>query len=62
MGNVPLCQACQTNKGVSVQGNIQDVDKIPDYYGYNNSEDSKDLETLVSLKRVQRGKKDDHVM
>ncbi|XP_042326247.1 ankyrin-2 [Sceloporus undulatus] len=45
MGNAPVCQACRTDKGVRVQGNIQDVDKIPDYYGCNNGE-SKDLEAL----------------
>ncbi|XP_062837367.1 ankyrin-2 isoform X20 [Anolis carolinensis] len=45
MGNAPVCQACRTDKGVRVQGNIQEVDKIPDYYGCNNGE-SKDLETL----------------
>ncbi|KAG8134512.1 hypothetical protein E2320_007637 [Naja naja] len=36
MGNAPICQACGTDKGVRVQGNVQDADKIPDYYGYNN--------------------------
>uniref|UniRef100_A0ABM5GJQ7 Ankyrin-2 isoform X23 n=1 Tax=Pogona vitticeps TaxID=103695 RepID=A0ABM5GJQ7_9SAUR len=45
MGNAPVCQACHTDKGVRVQGNIQDVDKIPDYYGCNNGE-NKDLEAL----------------
>ncbi|XP_060134515.1 ankyrin-2 isoform X21 [Zootoca vivipara] len=45
MGNAPLCQACHTDKGVRVQGNIQDVDKIPDYYGCNN-EEAKYPETL----------------
>ncbi|XP_058049667.1 ankyrin-2 isoform X10 [Ahaetulla prasina] len=36
MGNAPMCQACGTDKGVRVQGNVQDADKIPDYYGCNN--------------------------
>ncbi|XP_077790086.1 ankyrin-2 isoform X28 [Podarcis muralis] len=45
MGNAPVCQACHTEKGVRVQGNIQDVDKIPDYYGCNN-EEAKYPETL----------------
>ncbi|XP_033015962.1 ankyrin-2 isoform X26 [Lacerta agilis] len=45
MGNAPACQACHTDKGVRVQGNIQDVDKIPDYYGCNN-EEAKYPETL----------------
>nr|XP_034969004.1 ankyrin-2 isoform X48 [Zootoca vivipara] len=45
MGNAPVCQACHTDKGVRVQGNIQDVDKIPDYYGCNN-EEAKYPETL----------------
>ncbi|XP_053110630.1 ankyrin-2 isoform X5 [Hemicordylus capensis] len=45
MGNAPVCQACHTDKGVRVQGNIQDVDKIPDFYGCNN-EDCKEPEVL----------------
>ncbi|XP_062992174.1 ankyrin-2 [Elgaria multicarinata webbii] len=45
MGNAPVCQTCHTDKGVRVQGNMQDVDKIPDYYGCNNGE-SKDPEAL----------------
>lgn len=47
MGNAPLCQACHTDKGVRLQGNIQDVEKFMDYYGCN-SEDSKDPEAVVS--------------
>ncbi|XP_053885240.1 ankyrin-2 isoform X41 [Malaclemys terrapin pileata] len=43
MGNAPVCQSCHTGKSIRAQGNIQDLDKIPDYYGYNN-EESKDLE------------------
>lgn len=50
MGNAPICQACGTDKGVRVQGNVQDADKIPDYYGCNNGM-NKDSEGLVSLKR-----------
>ncbi|XP_060542889.1 ankyrin-2 isoform X30 [Pantherophis guttatus] len=45
MGNAPICQACGTDKGVRVQGNVQDADKIPDYYGCNNGM-NKDLEGL----------------
>ncbi|XP_015266493.1 PREDICTED: ankyrin-2 [Gekko japonicus] len=45
MGNAPLCQACHTDKGVRLQGNIQDVDKFMDYYGCN-SEDSNDPEAV----------------
>lgn len=52
MGNAPICQACSTDKGVRVQGNVQDADKIPDYYGCNNGV-NKDPEGLVSLKRIQ---------
>lgn len=48
MGNAPICQSCHSDKGVRAQGNIQDTDKIPDYYGYNN-EESKDPEAVVSL-------------
>ncbi|KAM6441279.1 ankyrin-2 isoform 25-T26 [Liasis olivaceus] len=45
MGNAPICQACRTDKGVRVQGSVQDADKIPDYYGCNNGV-SKDPEGL----------------
>ncbi|XP_071600203.1 ankyrin-2 isoform X38 [Heliangelus exortis] len=45
MGNAPLCQACHSEKGLQTQGNIQDLDKSPDYYGCN-SEESKDPEAL----------------
>jgi len=48
MGNAPICQSCHSEKGLRTQGNIQDLDKIPDYYGCN-SEESKDPEALVSL-------------
>ncbi|XP_068538156.1 ankyrin-2 isoform X38 [Anas acuta] len=41
MGNAPLCQSCHSDKGVRAPGNLQDLDKIPDYYGCN-SEESKD--------------------
>ncbi|XP_074444735.1 ankyrin-2 isoform X9 [Larus michahellis] len=45
MGNAPICQACHSDKGLGTQGNIQDLDKTPDYYGYN-SEESKDPDAL----------------
>ncbi|KAM6401718.1 ankyrin-2 isoform 31-T31 [Pluvialis apricaria] len=45
MGNAPICQACHSGKGLRTQGNIQDLDKTPDYYGCN-SEESKDPEAL----------------
>lgn len=48
MGNAPVCQSCHTVKSIRAQGNIQDLDKIPDYYGYNN-EESKDPEAQVSF-------------
>lgn len=48
MGNAPICQACHSDKGISAQGILQDLDKIPDYYGFI-SEESKDPEALVSL-------------
>ncbi|XP_050799922.1 ankyrin-2 isoform X16 [Gopherus flavomarginatus] len=43
MGNAPVCQSCHTGKSIRAQGNIEDLDKIPDYYGCNN-EESKDPE------------------
>lgn len=48
MGNAPICQACHSEKGLRTHGNIQDLDKTPDYYGYN-SEESKEPEALVSF-------------
>ncbi|XP_016153258.1 PREDICTED: ankyrin-2 isoform X3 [Ficedula albicollis] len=45
MGNAPICQACHSEKGLRTQGNIQDLDKTPDYYGYN-SEESKEPEIV----------------
>lgn len=48
MGNAPICQSCHSEKGLRTQGNIQDLDKTPDYYGCN-SEESKDPGALVSF-------------
>ncbi|XP_068260428.1 ankyrin-2 isoform X1 [Nyctibius grandis] len=45
MGNAPICQACHSEKGLRTPGNIQDLDKTPDYYGCN-SEESKEPEAL----------------
>ncbi|XP_040440973.1 ankyrin-2 isoform X27 [Falco naumanni] len=45
MGNAPICQSCHSDKGLRTQGNIQDLDKTPDYYGCN-SEASKEPEAL----------------
>uniref|UniRef100_A0A663FAI7 Ankyrin 2 n=1 Tax=Aquila chrysaetos chrysaetos TaxID=223781 RepID=A0A663FAI7_AQUCH len=45
MGNAPICQSCHSDKGLRTQGNLQDLDKTPDYYGCN-SEESKDPEAL----------------
>ncbi|KAJ7417583.1 ankyrin-2-like protein [Willisornis vidua] len=45
MGNAPICQSCHSEKGVRAQGNIQELDKTPDYYGFN-SEESKDPAAL----------------
>ncbi|KAM4809175.1 uncharacterized protein WCC33_012587 [Rhinophrynus dorsalis] len=33
MGNAPLCQSCHTEK-VNSHGNIPELDKMPDYYGF----------------------------
>ncbi|KAM6429535.1 ankyrin-2 isoform 1-T1 [Rhynochetos jubatus] len=45
MGNAPICQSCHSNKGLRTQGNIQDLDKTPDYYGCN-CEEGRDPEAL----------------
>ncbi|KAM9580716.1 ankyrin-2 isoform 6-T6 [Guaruba guarouba] len=45
MGNAPICQSCHSDKGVRTRGNMQDLDKILDYYGCN-SEESKDPEAM----------------
>uniref|UniRef100_A0A8D2HWL4 Ankyrin 2 n=1 Tax=Urocitellus parryii TaxID=9999 RepID=A0A8D2HWL4_UROPR len=41
MGNAALCSSCHADKSVRAQGNMQDLDRTPDYYGYN-SEDVKE--------------------
>ncbi|XP_069599920.1 ankyrin-2 isoform X37 [Ranitomeya imitator] len=38
MGNAQLCQACHTGKSIGHVGNISDLEKILDYYGYNIEE------------------------
>ncbi|KAJ7410657.1 ankyrin 2 [Pitangus sulphuratus] len=38
-------KACHSDKGLRAQGNVQDLDKTPDYYGFS-SEGSKDPEAL----------------
>ncbi|XP_040526410.2 ankyrin-2 isoform X37 [Gallus gallus] len=43
MGNAPICHACHSDKGMRTPGNIQDLDRIPDYYGCN-CEESKEPE------------------
>lgn len=48
MGNAPICHACHSDKGMRTPGNIQDLDRIPDYYGCN-CEESKEPEARVSL-------------
>ncbi|XP_031799897.1 ankyrin-2 isoform X6 [Sarcophilus harrisii] len=35
MGNAALCQSCHTEKSIKAQGNMQELDRTPDYYGYN---------------------------
>ncbi|XP_042726684.1 ankyrin-2 isoform X12 [Lagopus leucura] len=43
MGNAPVCHACHSDKGMRTPGNMQDLDRIPDYYGCN-CEESKEPE------------------
>ncbi|XP_073496406.1 ankyrin-2 isoform X23 [Phyllobates terribilis] len=38
MGNAQLCQTCHTGKSIGHVGNINDLEKILDYYGYNIEE------------------------
>ncbi|KAM5255850.1 ankyrin-2 [Ctenodactylus gundi] len=42
MGNAALCSSCHADKSVRAQGNMQELDKTPEYYGCN-SEDCKEL-------------------
>ncbi|XP_074128732.1 ankyrin-2 isoform X6 [Sminthopsis crassicaudata] len=35
MGNAALCQSCHTKKSIKAQGNMQELDRTPDYCGYN---------------------------
>ncbi|XP_047421813.1 ankyrin-2 isoform X27 [Sciurus carolinensis] len=41
MGNAALCSSCHADKSVRAQGNMQELDRTPDYYGCN-SEDIKE--------------------
>uniref|UniRef100_A0A2K5V3D1 Ankyrin 2 n=1 Tax=Macaca fascicularis TaxID=9541 RepID=A0A2K5V3D1_MACFA len=41
MGNAALCSSCHADKSIRAQGNMQELDKTPDYYGCN-SEDVKE--------------------
>ncbi|XP_040822521.1 ankyrin-2 isoform X2 [Ochotona curzoniae] len=41
MGNAAVCSSCHADKSVRAQGNRQELDKAPDYYGYS-SEDVKE--------------------
>ncbi|KAL2780832.1 ankyrin-2 isoform 68 [Daubentonia madagascariensis] len=41
MGNAALCSSCHAEKSIRAQGNMQELDKTPDYYGCN-SEDVKE--------------------
>nr|XP_039323941.1 LOW QUALITY PROTEIN: ankyrin-2 [Saimiri boliviensis boliviensis] len=41
MGNAALCSSCHADKSIRAQGNMQELDKTPDYYGCN-SEDIKE--------------------
>ncbi|RXM35185.1 Ankyrin-2 [Acipenser ruthenus] len=39
MGNAPLCHSCHSDKGMRGKGSLQNLDKIPDYYGYEINKD-----------------------
>ncbi|XP_069487089.1 ankyrin-2 isoform X5 [Ambystoma mexicanum] len=36
MGNAPLCQVCHGDKSGTLPGNLQDLEKARDYYGWKN--------------------------
>ncbi|XP_049741442.1 ankyrin-2 isoform X11 [Elephas maximus indicus] len=38
MGNAALCPSCHADKSIRAQGNIQELDKTPDYYGCNSED------------------------
>ncbi|KAM9237224.1 ankyrin-2 isoform 2-T2 [Dugong dugon] len=38
MGNAALCPSCHADKSIRAPGNIQELDKTPDYYGYNSED------------------------
>ncbi|XP_063776227.1 ankyrin-2 isoform X5 [Pseudophryne corroboree] len=62
MGNAPLCQACHTGKPIGHVGNITDLEKILDYYGYisegnSDQEDASDSNTSF-LKAARSGNLD----
>ncbi|XP_075056474.1 ankyrin-2 isoform X6 [Mixophyes fleayi] len=62
MGNAALCQACHTGKPIGHVGNITDLEKILDYYGYlsegsTEQEDASDSNTSF-LKAARSGNLD----
>ncbi|XP_069878577.1 ankyrin-2 isoform X1 [Dipodomys merriami] len=38
MGNAAFCSSCHADKSVRAQGNMQELDKTPDYYGYHSED------------------------
>lgn len=56
MGNAAVCSSCHADKSVRAQGNRQELDKAPDYYGYS-SEDVKEPGVRVSFKPQMRRRK-----
>nr|XP_054108976.1 ankyrin-2 isoform X28 [Callithrix jacchus] len=52
MGNAALCSSCHADKSIRAQGNMQELDKIPDYYGCN-SEDVKEPGVWVTCPQMK---------
>ncbi|XP_030771918.1 ankyrin-2 isoform X3 [Rhinopithecus roxellana] len=52
MGNAALCSSCHADKSIRAQGNMQELDKTPDYYGCN-SEDVKEPWVWVTCPQMK---------
>ncbi|XP_050648343.1 ankyrin-2 isoform X15 [Macaca thibetana thibetana] len=52
MGNAALCSSCHADKSIRAQGNMQELDKTPDYYGCN-SEDVKEPGVWVTCPQMK---------
>nr|XP_015200999.1 PREDICTED: ankyrin-2 isoform X20 [Lepisosteus oculatus] len=64
MGNAALCQSCHSDKGMKkTKGSLQNLDKIPDYYGCDISKEPESLsDSNTSFLRAARAGNIDKVL